>query len=134
MLSTFDSDIADFSYSFSNLNVIAPWAVLCLVIPLCLTLCDPMDCSLPGCSIHGDSEYWRVLPCSPTGDLPNPGVEPRSPTLQVDSLPSEPPGKPKNTGMGSQSLLQGNFTTQELNRGFLHCRWILCQLNYQGIP
>ena len=75
--------------------------------------CDPMDCSLPGCSIHGDSEYWSVLPCSPSGDLPNPGVEPRSPTLQVDSLPSEPPGKPKNTGMGSLSLLQGIFLTQE---------------------
>ena len=36
-------------------------------------------------------EYWSGLPCHP-GDLPNPGIEPRSPTLQVDSLPSEPPG------------------------------------------
>ena len=33
------------------------------------------------------------LPCPPSGDLPNPGIKPRSPTLQVDSLPSEPPGK-----------------------------------------
>ena len=39
-------------------------------------------------------EYWSRLPCSPPGDLPNPGIEPRSPTLQADSLPSEPPGKP----------------------------------------
>ena len=39
-------------------------------------------------------EYWSGLPCVPPGDLPNPGTEPRSPTLQVDSLPSEPPEKP----------------------------------------
>ena len=47
---------------------------------------------------------WVAFP-SP-GDLPNPGIEPRSPTLQVDSLPAEPQRKPKNTGMGSLSLLQ----------------------------
>ena len=35
------------------------------------------------------------------GDLPNPGIEPRSPTLQADSLPAEPQGRPKNTGVGS---------------------------------
>ena len=58
-------------------------------------------------------EYWSGLPCPPPGDLLNPGIEPRSPTLQVDSLPSEPPGKPKNTGVGSLSLLQRNFPTQE---------------------
>ena len=39
-------------------------------------------------------EYWSGLPCPPPGDLPNPGIEPNSPTLQADSLPSEPPGKP----------------------------------------
>ena len=43
-----------------------------------------------GCSRQ---EYWSGLPCSPPGDLPNPGVELRSPALQMDSLPSEPPGK-----------------------------------------
>ena len=52
-------------------------------------------------------EYWNGLPCPPPGDLPNPGTEPRSPALQADSLPSEPPGKPKNTGVGSLSLLKG---------------------------
>ena len=69
---------------------------------------------------------------SSMGDLPNPGIEPRSPTLQADSLPSELPGKSKNTGVGSLSLLQGNFLTQELNLGFLHCRQILYQLSYLG--
>ena len=38
--------------------------------------------------------YWSGLPFLPPGDLPNPGIEPRSPTLQADSLLSEPPGKP----------------------------------------
>ena len=44
-------------------------------------------------------------------DLPNPGIKSRSPTLQVDSLPSEAPGKPKNTGVGNLSLPQGFFPT-----------------------
>ena len=45
-------------------------------------------------------EYWSGLPGPPPGNLPNPGTEPRSPGLQAFSLPSEPPGKPKNTGVG----------------------------------
>ena len=68
------------------------------------------------------------------GDLPNPGVEPRSPTLQADSLLSEAPGKPKITGVGSLSLLQRIFLTQESNQGLPHCRWIPYQLSYQGSP
>ena len=78
-------------------------------------------------------EYWRVLPLPSPGDLPNPGIEPISPPVQADSLPSEPPGKPKNTGVGSLSLLYGNFLTQELNQCLLHCRRILYQLNCQFI-
>ena len=39
-------------------------------------------------------EYWSGLPFLAPGDLPDPGTEPRSPALQVDSLPSEPPGRP----------------------------------------
>ena len=55
----------------------------------CLTLCDPVDYT-----VHGISrpEHWSFP--SP-GDLPNPGIEPRSPALQADSLPAEPAGKPK---------------------------------------
>ena len=53
-------------------------------------------------------------------DLPNLGIEPKSSTLQADSLLSGPPGKPKNAGVGSLHLLQGNFPTQELNWGLLH--------------
>ena len=69
------------------------------------------------------------------GKLPsNPGIKPRSPTLQADSLPAEPQGKPKNTGVGSLSLLQWIFLTQESNRGLLHYRQILYQLSYQRSP
>ena len=42
-------------------------------------------------------EYWSGLPFPSPGDLPNPGMEPRSPALQADALPSEPPGKPIRT-------------------------------------
>ena len=68
------------------------------------------------------------------GNLPNPRIEPRSPTLQADSLPAEPPGKPKNTKLSSLSPLQRIYLTQESNRGLLHCSWILYQLSYQGSP
>ena len=51
-----------------------------------------------------------------------------------DSLPAEPQGKPKNTGVGSLSLLQWIFLSQESNQCLLHCRPILYQLSYQGIP
>ena len=73
---------------------------------------------------------WVAMPLPK--DLSNPGIKPRSPTLQADSLPLEPPGKPKNTGVGSLSLLKGNFLTQESNWGFLYCRWILYQLSCLG--
>ena len=79
-------------------------------------------------------EYWSGYPFPSPGDLPNSGIKPRSPTLQADSLPAEPPGKPKNTGVGSLFLLQWIFPTQESNRGLLHCRRILYQLSYQGSP
>ena len=56
----------------------------------------------------------------------------QAPALRADSLPAEPPGKSKNTGVGSLSLLQRIFPTQEPIRGLLHCGWILYQLSYQG--
>ena len=68
------------------------------------------------------------------GIVPTQGLNPSLPTLQVDSLPAEPPGKPKNTGVGSLAFLQGIFPTQESNWGLLQCRWILYQLSYQGSP
>ena len=68
-----------------------PFQVLYLVAQLCLTLCDPVDCSPPGSSVHGDS------PCKHTGvsfhallQEISPEIKPRSPALQADFLPSEP--------------------------------------------
>ena len=93
-----------------------------------------MDYNPAGSSAHGILQArllgWVAMLSS--GDLSIPGIEPRSPTLQANSLPSEPPGKPMNTGVDSLSLLQGIFLTQEWNQGLLHCRQILNQLSYQG--
>ena len=75
-------------------------------------------------------EYWDGQPFPSPGDLP--GFEPRSLALQADSLPAGPQGKAKNTGVGNLSLFQWIFLTQESNRGLLHCRQILYQLNYPG--
>ena len=74
------------------------YTLLCLVDQSCLTIYDPMDCSLPGSSVYGmlQGGYWSRLPFPPPGDLPDPGVEPKSPALQADSLPSELPGKPNS--------------------------------------
>ena len=69
--------------------------ILVLVAWLCPTLCDPMDYSPPGFSSMEFSreEYWSGLAFHSPGDPPDPGTEPRSPELQADSLPNEPPGK-----------------------------------------
>ena len=111
--------------------------LLCSAYSLCPTRCDPMDCNTLSSSVHRDSPgkssgvgSFSLL----QGNLPNPGMELRSPTLQADSLPSKPSGKPKSTAVGSLSLLQEIFPTQESNRGLLHCGWILYQLRYQGSP
>ena len=79
-------------------------------------------------------EYWSALSFPPTGDLPKPGIKPRSPALQADSLPAEPPGKPKNTAVGSLSLLQGTFPSQGSNPGLPHCRRTFYQMSHKGSP
>jgi len=61
-----------------------------------LTLCSPLDCILCPWNFS-DKKYWSGLPFPSPGDLPNPGIETGSPALQVDSLPSELPGKPYST-------------------------------------
>ena len=66
------------------------------VTQLCPALCDPMDCSLHQASPSmgfSRQEYWSGLPFPSPGDVPDPGIKPRSPALQADALPSEPPGK-----------------------------------------
>ena len=83
-------------------------SILVKVAQSCPTLCNPMDYTVYGIL------QARILENFPSPrDLPNPGIEPRSPTLQVDSLPAEPQGKPKNTGVSSLSCLQRIFLTLE---------------------
>ena len=63
----------------------------------CTTLWDPMDCSLPGSSVHGifQARILEWVAISFSRGSSNLGIEPRSPALQANALPSEPPGKPK---------------------------------------
>ena len=73
--------------------------VLCMYAKLhqsCLILCDAMDKSLPGSSVHRilQARVPEWVATAFSRDLPDPGIEPTSPALQADSLPSEPPGKP----------------------------------------
>ena len=77
----------------------------------CLALCYTMDKFME----FPRPQYWSGWPFPSPQDLPNPGITPRSPTLQADSLPSEPQVKSKDIGMGSLSLLQWIFPTQELS-------------------
>ena len=78
---------------------ICAFVCVCMCAQSCLTLCDPMDCSSLGSSVHGTSQgrkLERVAIPSP-GDLHNPGIKPTSPTLQADSLPLSHLGSPKGS-------------------------------------
>ena len=68
--------------------------ILMLCAQKCLHLCDPMDCSLPGSSVHGifQARVLEWVAISSPRDLPDAGIEPGSPALQADALPSEPQG------------------------------------------
>ena len=62
--------------------------IVVLVTRLYLTVCDLLDCSLPGSSVHGESrqEYWSGLPFPSPGDIPDSGMELGSPALEVEAL------------------------------------------------
>ena len=95
----------------------------------CPTLCNPMNYTVHGI-LQARIVEWVVFPSSRGSSQPRDRT--RSPALQADSLPAEPQRKPKNTGVGSLSLLQQIFLTQQSNQGLLHCRRLLYQLSYQG--
>ena len=97
----------------------------------CATLCNPMDYTVHAV-LQSRILDWVVFP-SP-GDLLNPGIKPRPPALRAYYLPAEHQLKPKNTAVGSLSLLQWIFWTQESNWCLQHCRQSLYQENYQGNP
>ena len=96
------------------------------VAQLCQTLCHPMDYTDHGILQARILEWVAFLFSSLSLlNLSNPGIEPSFPTLRADSLPAEPPGKPKNTGQGSLSLLQQIFPTEESNQGLLQGRQMI---------
>ena len=96
------------------------------VTQLYQTLCDPMDCILHGI-LQARILEWVAFPLSRGSSQPSNRTQVSC--IQADSLPAEPQGKPKNTGMASLSFLQWIFPTEELDRGLLLCRWILYQLS-----
>ena len=87
-----------------------------------------MDCSPPGFSVHGILQV-RILewPCSPPGDLPDPGMEPRSPALQANSLPAEIPGKATVLLYGNRWKLQsaGEHTLEDTEVGIEGCTHVM---------
>ena len=95
-------------------------------------------CVIPRIVVHGIFQArileWVAFPFSRGSSQPRDGTQGWNSALPADSLPAEPQEKPKNNGVGSLSLLQGIFPTQELNRGLLLCRQILYQLSDQGNP
>ena len=82
------------------------WWVKAKVTQSCPTLCDPMDYTVHGI-LQARILEWEPFP-SP-GDLPNPGIEPRSPALQADSLPAKPLGKPRE--MHDETSLKTSAST-----------------------
>ena len=72
--------LADGSLAKSCLTLVTPWTVACQA---------PLSMGFPR------QDYWRGLPFPSPGDLPDPGIEPKSPTLQADSLPTETQGSPQ---------------------------------------
>ena len=80
----------------------------------CLTPCDPMDCSPPGSPVHGilQARILEQVSFPPPVDLPDPGIEPRSPALLADSLISEPTGKP-NMHTDRREIYQEVWGTQK---------------------
>ena len=83
----------------------------------------PKDQTQVSCIVGRRFTVWATREAQPE-------TKSTSSTLQVDSLPFEPPGKLMNTGVGSLFLLQEVFPAQESNWGLLHCGWILYQLSY----
>ena len=98
--------------------------------------CDPIDCSLPGFSVHGVLQVrileWVAIPFSRRSSQSRDRTHVSH--IAGGFFTSWATKKPKNIGVGSLSLFQWIFPTQELNQALLHCRWIFHQLSYLGSP
>ena len=83
--------------------------VCVLVTQSCLTICQSLwtvACQAPLSMGFSRQEYWSGLPCSSSGYLSDPGIEPGPPALQANSLPSKPPGKPYICSVQFSSVTQ----------------------------
>ena len=115
--------------------MLAPWKKE--VAQSCLTLCDPMDCSLPGFSIHGIFQArileWVAISFSRRSS--NPGIKPRFPALQADALPSEPLGNNGMTNLDSiiktQRLYFANKGPSSQSYGFSSIHVWMWELDYK---
>ena len=111
--------------------------MLCLVTQSCPSLCDPLDYSPPGSSIHGDSPGKNTgVGCHALlqGIFPTQGSNPGLPHCRQIRYHLSHQGSPRILEVSSLSLLQKIFPTQGLNPGFPHYRQILYHLNHQGSP
>ena len=95
---------------------LVPWIMLRLVAQLCMTPGDPTRLLCP----RGFSrqEYSSGQPIPSPGDLPDPGIEPASPALQVDSLPAELPGKSTLCHVTAQIQYTGRAPCWHVQTGF----------------
>ena len=113
-------------------------SMLCLIALLCLTLATPWTITHQAPLTMGILQArlleWVATPSSRASSRSRDGTQVFRIAGKFFSLHSEPPGKPQNTGVGSPSLLQGFFLSQEWNQGLLPCRWIPSQLSHQGSP
>ena len=102
--------VTSLSLSLSSIQI-----SMCLVAQSCPTLCNPVDCNLPGSPSMGFSrqEYWSGSPFPSPGDLSNPGIKPGSPAFQADALTSEPPG---NQYINWQSIFINYFVHSLLSK------------------
>ena len=74
--------------------------------------------------------YWSGLKFPSPGDLPNPGIEPRSPALQIDALPSEPPGSPQGE-LGPSN--PGAWCRSPVLRSSLFLSKMFCSSEHSGL-
>ena len=107
---------------------------LCMLSHLVMSnsvMSNPMDCSPPGSSVHGIFHArileWVAVPFSRGSSQSRDRTHVSH--IAGDSLPAEPQGKPKNTGVGNLSILQWIFLTQESNWGLLHWRHLTTELS-----
>ena len=99
----------------------------------CLTLCNPMGCSPPGSSVHGDSPGKNPgVGCHALlqGIIPTQGLNTDLPYCRQVPYHLSHQGSPWILEWVAYPFLQGNFPIQKSNWSLLHCRWILCQLSW----